>query len=341
MEGNYDNKEIDMILKERRPPIEITQLEAVIPRLSKVHIMKRIEKELSNSRKGYAGEQKVDRYTSLLKNDFTILQDVYLYNNGTSFQIDTLIIGPRGIFVIEIKDLSGTLLFNLITNQFIRIYHNKEESFRNPIIQATTNKLQLTEWLSNRNIKDIPIYSLVAIADPSTIIKVTPEDRDISNIVMHGEYIPHQIIQIDNRLAGRSSQSHPKIGKLILQECKAFDLDLTKEYGIIPESILGGVVCPRCNKIGMNRKHGKWNCTHCHHTSKDAHIQALSDYFSLIKPWITNKECRRFLSIESRSVATRLLITANLKYEKKLKRWLGNMRKLEKPRGPQPKSRGK
>lgn len=310
-----------MIINWRTPPIEIIKLEAAIPRLP-TGLTKRLVKELVNSRKGYNGEKKVDRFTALLKNDFTILHDVFLYNNGSSFQIDTLIIGPHAIFVIEIKDLSGTLLFNFITNQFIRIYNNKEESFRNPIIQATTNKLQLTEWLSNHNIIDIPIYSLVAIADPRTIIKVVPEDHKLSDTVMHGEYIPHQVMKIDAQLEGNARHSHQKIGKIILQGCETFDFDLKKEYGISPASILRGVQCPSCKTLGMNRKHSRWNCSHCGHTSRDAHVQALYDYFLLIKPWITNEQCRQFLMLESRSVATRILSASGLQYHKKLKRWL-------------------
>lgn len=311
-----------MIIKKRTPPIEITKLEAVIPRLPQAHITKRLEKELANCRKGYEGEQKVDRYTALLKNNFTILHDVYLHNYGSSFQIDTLLIGPHCIFVIETKDLSGTLLFNFNTNQFIRKYNNKEESFRNPIIQATTNKLQLMEWLSNRYINDIPIYPLVAVADPRTIIKVIPEYQDISNTIMHGENIPHQIMKIDEELAGGTKQLHSKIGTLILQECATFDLDLSKEHGVIPKSILGGVQCPSCKTFGMKRKHSNWNCAHCKHTSRNAHLRALADYFLLVKPWITNKECRQFLRLESRSVATRILTASGLQYDKKTKRWL-------------------
>lgn len=310
-----------MIIKKRTPPIEIIKLEAAIPRLAGP-LSQRLKKELANCRKGYGGEQKVDRFTALLKGNFTILHDVYLYINGSSFQIDTLIIGPHSIFIIEIKDLSGTLLFNFITNQFIRTYNNKEESFRNPIIQATTNKLQLTEWLFKCNITDIPIYSLVAIADPSTIIKVIPEDRDISSTVMHGEYIPHQVLKIDSELSGGTKQLHPKVGKLVLQECQTFDLNLKKEYGISSSSISGGVQCPACKGLEMNRKHSKWNCAHCGHTSRDAHVQALNDYFLLVKPWITNKECRQFLRLESRSVATRILTSFGLQYDRKLKLWL-------------------
>jgi len=71
----------------------------------------------------------------------------------------------------------------------------------------------------------------------------------------------------------------------------------------------------------MKRQHSKWHCTKCHYTSKHAHITALNDYLLLIKPYITNRNTRNFLKIQSRYQAKRLLKSANLTYNQKLKAW--------------------
>ncbi|MFZ3580379.1 nuclease-related domain-containing protein [Virgibacillus sp. DJP39] len=308
-----------MIIKQRTTPTEITKLEAVIPRLSMPQ-SNRLEKDLAYREKGYNGELKVDRYTAFLKDDFTILHDVYLHNKRSSFQIDSLIISPHSMYIIEIKDLSGTLLLNFNANQFLRTHNGIEESFRNPFIQATTNKLQLTDWLAHHKIVDIPIFPLVAIADQTTILKIIPEDFNITKTIMHGELIPHQITKIENGLEKGIKHPHRKIGAKILKECQIFDFDLHDEYGILPTNILGGVQCPSCGKLGMGRKYSRWNCGYCDHTSKDAHKKTLQDYLLLVKPWITNQECRQFLGLQSRNAATRILKAANLNYQNK--RWV-------------------
>lgn len=313
-----------MIIKKRTTPNELYVLGALKRRLSPRHrSYYKLLEDLAYSQKGFDGEKAVDRYTvALLQNNFTILHDVFLKNKGSSFQIDTLIIGPHCIFVIEIKNYAGTVTFDFILNQFTREYNGKIEAFRNPITQATTNKLLLTEWLADHNIIDIPIYPLVTISDPITIIKLIPEDRDISHEIMHGEYMPQQVLKINHELKDNAhGHMHQKVGALILGECTQFDFDYKREYGIEPTEILGGVQCPSCGRLGMQRIHSGWLCGKCATISKNAHKNALEDYFMLIKPSIKNSECMRYLGFNSKNVATKLLKEQNLNYDKAHRRW--------------------
>lgn len=313
-----------MKVKNRLTPIQIHVLEALIRRLPPTHrLRRRIEEDLAYSRKGYIGEKDVDRFTAaLLQHNFTILHDVYLRHKGSGFQIDTLIISPHCIFVVEIKNYIGTVTFDFNLNQFTREYNGKITGFRNPTIQATTNKLLLTEWLADQNIVDIPIYSLVAISDPSTIIKVIPENRDISHEVMHGEYMPQQVLKIDQEHEGkRHGLLHQKVGAMILGACVEYNFDYGKEYGINQRELLGGVQCSRYGKLGMVRTYKYWECNYCQFSSRNAHIPAIHDYLLLVKPWISNKECMQFLQIPSRHLTTRLLKTSNLIYGPVRRRW--------------------
>jgi hypothetical protein len=62
----------------------------------------------------------------------------------------------------------------------------------------------------------------------------------------------------------------------------------------------------------MKRVFSKWICPHCQSSSKDAHIQAIHDYFFLISSTISNKQCRDFLHLASEMTAYRLLSEMNL-----------------------------
>ena len=313
-----------MNIKSRTTPSEIHVLEGLIRRLPPTHrLRRRLEEDLAYRRKGYVGEKAVDRFTaSLLQGNFTILHDVYLKHKGSGFQIDTLIVGPHCIFVIEIKNYLGTVTFDFNLNQFTREHNGKITGFRNPIIQATTNKLLLTEWLTDRNVNDIPIYPLVAISDPGTIIKVIPEDQILSREVMHGEYMPQQVWKMDQEFNGkRHGHLHQKIGAIILGACEKYDFDYEKEYGINQRELLGGVHCSSCGRLGMVRTYKYWQCNYCQLSSRNAHIPGINDYLLLVKPWISNKACMQFLQIPSRHLTTRLLKTSNLIYDPVRREW--------------------
>lgn len=73
-----------------------------------------------------------------------------------------------------------------------------------------------------------------------------------------------------------------------------------------------GVQCDRCGAFKMDRIYGTWFCKTCGHTSKEAHIAAIRDYFLLFGPEINNLQLRKFLQIDSPDLATRILTSMNL-----------------------------
>ncbi|WHY85429.1 hypothetical protein QNH39_22885 [Neobacillus novalis] len=62
----------------------------------------------------------------------------------------------------------------------------------------------------------------------------------------------------------------------------------------------------------MTYKRGKWICSSCLTTSKDAHLDALTDRFHLIGPTITNFEFRVFLHIPTIHTSQKFLFKLNL-----------------------------
>jgi len=115
---------------------------------------------------------------------------------------------------------------------------------------------------------------------------------------------------------------HYKVGKLILTHCKEYDRDVLADHRISRKELKPGVRCSVCGWLGMKRIYKKWLCPECKHASRYAHKAALKEYFLLIKPWITNKICRYWLQIDSKSLATRIFKESNLKYDAKRKIWV-------------------
>src|SRR5699024_487340 len=192
---------------------------------------------------------------------------------GNSFQIDTLILTPHAIFIVESKNYRRTITFDTILRQLTHDVGEVERGYRYPITQVESQKLALENWLHGHQVANIPIHYFVAIADPSTIIRVEGDKQAIANVVMHGEHVPGKLLEIDAAYAKQQNGLRVPVRKIcdaILKECVDFDIDILGKYRITPEKILPGVCCPACERLGMERLHSRWECRKCGEKSKNA-----------------------------------------------------------------------
>lgn len=313
-----------MKLRNRTIPLPLQKLDAAIPRLSPCHSsFPGMKKDAAKRQRGYTGEMKVDYHLDNLSRMYTILQDVYLLVFGKNFQIDSLIIGNHSIFINETKNCIGTITFNTLLKQLIRDDGTIESGLEYPITQVENQQFHLQSWLVRNKLAGTPINCLVAIAEPSTIVKVEGSKEEIAKVVAHGAGIPKMIMGMDQELGrqGAKKLQDYQIGKLILRACREFDLDVMKEYGLRRSDILPGVICPDCRMRGMKRVHSGWKCSKCGCHSRNAHLKTISDYLLLISNTITNNECSRFLGLKSRNTATRILKNSGLAYYEKGRCW--------------------
>lgn len=109
---------------------------------------------------------------------------------------------------------------------------------------------------------------------------------------------------------------------MLLRACKEYDKDIMAKHNVKLSDLQPGVHCPKCEWLGMERVHSGWRCDKCGHKSPHAHRRAIQDYLLLIKPWITNSECRRFLNFNAKNVATKILSESGLTHDSKRRRWL-------------------
>ncbi len=66
---------------------------------------------------GQPGEEKVSQILAAnLSDQYVILNSPRLYYHGATFDIDHVVIGPNGIFVIETKNMQGTILGGIMGN---------------------------------------------------------------------------------------------------------------------------------------------------------------------------------------------------------------------------------
>jgi len=309
---------------QRPKPIRLQKLEAILPRINPTHPKyAEMEKELAQRIRGYIGEKQVDYHLETLSHKAIILPGVNLQNNGRNFEMDHFLATPHAVYIIDTKNFVGTITFDTVYKQLIRDDGEKETGYRYPVTQVQTQKLKLQQWLHRHGLQDVPIHCFIAVSEPSTIIKVKGDDSSIKNIVAHGEYIPHMILEKESQLQHSSQRfiPHKKLTQLIINHNKEPDVDILNRFDIKSQDIRPGVRCPHCDWLGMERIFNNWQCPKCKVTSQYAHKAALRDFFLLIQPWITNKIGRYWLGVSSKSVITRLFKQEKFIYNSNRQIW--------------------
>lgn len=159
------------------------------------------------------------------------------------------------------------------------------------------------EWFVARGIT-IPVYGVVVLAFPKQIVDKGPKK---TKVIFPGE-IPQLIRRYERLVKNSKTIDLKKVTNEILDKSNSYvPKPICDMYSIEIESILTGVHCEACGKLGMLRRFATWECLNCNTVSRTAHEKTLKEWFMIIGGKISNSECRRFLHLPSRQTTTRLL----------------------------------
>ncbi len=225
--------------------------------------------------------------------------------------MDTLIVTPCFLLILEVKNLKGDLNFDLIHNQLFRELEGVRDIFPDPFLQVEHQKLQLSHWLDNYNCIQMPIHSFVVIANPNTSFKTTEKNSfDWSTCIVRSKGIIPAVHKLYSSYSDRgvlTKQQTHELAALFEKENSPFSRSLVEKYEITMDQLILGVQCEKCRVFGMERKRDHWKCGRCEWKSKDAHKQTLRDYHTLFGSEITNIDFRKFAGLKSVKVARKLL----------------------------------
>lgn len=118
-------------------------------------------------------------------------------NDGTTTEIDVILIHSTGIFVIESKNYSGWIFGNEKSKTWTQTLRRgngriQKEHFYNPIMQNNTH----VKWLKKKIGNNIPIYSVIAFSQRCSLKDITVESPDIK--VINRPYIHAAVKQMGN-----------------------------------------------------------------------------------------------------------------------------------------------
>ncbi|WP_163102068.1 nuclease-related domain-containing protein [Peribacillus alkalitolerans] len=305
-----------MIQKDLKVPISLQKLEALLRRLPFQHPkIPQIKDELKNRQAGFYGETAMTFPLSFLDpKKYHIFRGIRLLDGTYHFQMDILLLSTNFVLIMEVKNYGGTLYFDPVFNQLIQTKDGKEIAYSNPLIQVHRHEFQLKKWFATHGFPQMPIYSLVIISNPRTIIRTSPDNHAISKKVLHRDLLPLKINQIEKATSkpSISEKDLKKTIRLLKKQHTEGESSIIDQYQIKKSDLVKGVYCPVCSYIPILRHHATWFCPQCRSKHRDAHIHALNDYYLLIGLTISNGQLRDFLLINSPSAASRLLHSLNL-----------------------------
>ncbi|MFC7685884.1 nuclease-related domain-containing protein [Ureibacillus sp. GCM10028918] len=264
-------------------------------------------------KKGYDGEVSVDRMWMELNipTPYVLFHSFEAINHaGYTHQIDTILLTPHFIWLIEIKNIGGRLDIDESKHQLIRT--NQEgliESFRNPVNQIKRHAQFISRKLRDLKI-DLPTEVSIIIVSEYTIIGSIPKGISI----FHASGLQTELDKLINKHRERGITPN-QLDTFKMELMSIHQRDEWKSK-VNPSKLRKGVLCRNCDyKSIMVFEYGSFKCVRCGIKSKDAYLEALSDYRYLISEWITNRELREFLGVESRYSINRLLKELKLEYQ--------------------------
>ncbi|OPJ60948.1 nuclease-related domain-containing protein [Clostridium oryzae] len=106
---------------------------------------------------GWKGEEKSLKVYSKLSDSYIVMSDVYVTVDGETSQIDHIIIGDNGVFVVETKNINGIIEGNENSNKIIQYKIGRgggsyTKEHYNPVKQVSTHVYRVSKLFKQHRI---------------------------------------------------------------------------------------------------------------------------------------------------------------------------------------------
>lgn len=202
-----------------------------------------IEKDIMLMKYGIDGENNV--YFEL-KNSFLpilCLHDVRIEYDDFVAQLDFVVISNKFTCILETKKLSGNISIDQDGN-FVRTMKSKngrdyKEGIYSPVTQNKRHVDILKHVLSKElKINNMPILSLVVMANPKTIIKKTKCPAEIEKTLIKYDQLKNTLEKYQNDKTNQydlPEKDMYRISELLIKLNKSIDMNFEAKYQIVAE----------------------------------------------------------------------------------------------------------
>ena len=129
----------------------------------------KITGEINKRSSGVEGESLALQILSRLPDNYSIATDLKVSDDeGRTSQIDVVVVGNNGIFIVEVKNMNGNIVGNSDNKDFVQFKTGRKggkysKTFYNPIKQVRTHTFRLSQFLKRNgfkyNIKDSVLFT--------------------------------------------------------------------------------------------------------------------------------------------------------------------------------------
>lgn len=277
---------------------------------SRVADKRLIREDYRATKAGFAGEDKVTRFLGevVLTEKMEIYRNVVMDNT----QMDIIVVTPKMICILEVKNMKGEFYFDSMSKQFYRVIDScKKEGMRNPELQLQRAVRVLQRKLTLRGVY-LPVQGLIVFASragiviqPPTLFCSVPIDAlcdTLENMESEStEFMTNEELKKVRHILKRGTFA-------------VHDDGLMERLGIERKGIRPGVKCGKCFNIGMKRVYSTWVCGYCGCQDKDAHFATLQEYQLLFGSETTSRDVKWWLGIDDKYLTSRLLKKCIEKY---------------------------
>lgn len=144
---------------------------------------------------GLKGEKNTTKLLGTLPDSFTVLSDIKVEVEGKSSQIDHIVVGPTGVYIIETKNMNGSIVGNesdhqLVQHKIGRRGGEYSKSFYNPVKQVGTHVYRLATYLKKHSLETW-VQGIVYFSNPDAEVNVNSEKIPVFSF----EDGPNQIVR--------------------------------------------------------------------------------------------------------------------------------------------------
>ena len=115
-------------------------------------------------------------FTALPATEYCGFQNITISFDGKQSELDTVIVGPKGVFIIETKNMGGTIVGNYDNPQWVQKKVGQQgtpysKNFYSPIKQVGTHTYRLAGFLRENGI-NVHVNNMVYFSNPDAVIQL-------------------------------------------------------------------------------------------------------------------------------------------------------------------------
>lgn len=289
-----------MILKVRTKPKTLLMREYLARR------MKFTQKEqdiFQQQAKGYPGECQLDERMQVLECDCLIINDLLLEVQGTTFQIDKLLITEDKLFLYEVKNYRGNYYY-----ESDKMFLQSGKEIKNPFHQLTDATSALRRLIQQLGYS-FQLEPAVVFINPLFYLYQAPRDLPV---IFHSQLEQH--LKRLNRIRTPIGHRHRQLAEKLITLHKE-----DNEYEKFPKyqyaDLRKGLICERCDSFTIQESGHYCQCQDCGSKERTADmvLKAVAEFhFLFAKERITKQAIFKWCQVIQDSGKNQRILSANL-----------------------------